>query len=335
MIGYTKSALDAGTVIPVDTNVFTANCGKINVNDVEGYVARDVKQHQATDPRMLNKWCNGALDYLNTSTNFISISDAGINGADSQPRFSKVTDPQDPTKVAYKFELKQGDPPAGAPRIEISQSGAGAYIPRGVDHWICFAFIPPSSWKNANSTPPQNGNGLHDETCLWQMHDVGDSPGTIDSATQNPNIALMVHGGGSGTPELSKQYITIRDSQTFATIANQAHVRTAYTENNYPADVWQYWIINIRLHWDATYSPFMKAWRRLGYTGDWTQLVDDTGPNQYNNTNDDYHKAGIYYYADEWSGGVTSRVLYNKGLYCFRDDGTITRDAIAEFMDKI
>lgn len=338
MIGYTEATLDAGAVIPADTSVFSANCGKIQVNDIEGYVVRDVKTHTQTDPRTLLKYIDGGLDALGASRTPASLSDSGlfatngVTGNDSLARFTKVADPMDVGRKAYKMELKQGDLTTSGLRIEFSHGGTGLSFSRGKDYWAALAFHTPSSWKEVDKDLVGNSNAQHDETCLFQMHDVADGG---DTNNHQPNMAMIVHGGGAGQPELSQMYFTIRDNPAASSNANSDTFRTVWSESNYPADEWQYWIFNFRLHWDDTYEPFFKAWRRVGYDSDYVQLIDDAHANQYNNTADDYQKHGMYYYANEWSGGVTARTLYSKGLYSFVDDGTVTLAEIAAFMDTI
>lgn len=337
MIGYTKATTSSGNVIPENTEVFSGASGKLYVNDVDGYTAKDVRQHTYSDPRTLFKYMDGGLDALGSSRTPASLSESGlfategVNANDSLSRFTKVDDPIDGLRKAFKMELKDGDLTTGGHRIEFSHGGTGLSFPRGEDFWIAFAFHTPSSWKTVDKDLVGNPNAQHDETCVFQMHDVGD----VGDTNHQPNMAMIMHGGGAGTPELSQMYFTIRDNPNASSNSNDDNFRTVWQESNYPADTWQYWIFNLRLHWDSAHNPFFKAWRRVGYTGEYVQVINEVHPNQFNNILDDYQKHGMYYYADEWSGGVTARTLYSKGLYSFRDDGTITLAEVADFMDKI
>lgn len=337
MIGYTQATTDSGAIKPVDTSVFTANCGKITVNDIDGYVALDVKTQTQSDPQTLFKYMSGGLDALGSSRTPASLSESGlfatngVNGNDSLSRFTKVADPLDAARKAFKMELKQGDLTTAGHRIELSHGGTGLSFLRGKNYWVSLAFHTPSTWKTVDKDLVGNQNAQHDETCVFQMHDVADGGDT----NHQPTMAMIIHGGGAGHPELSQMYYTIRDNPNATSNSNDDNSRTVWQESDYPADTWQYWIFNFRLHWDSAYNPFFKAWRRVGYTGDYIQLVNDVHPNQFNNTADDYQKHGMYYYADAWTGGITARTLHSKGLYSFKDDGTITLAEIAAFMDKI
>lgn len=338
MLGYTNGISDNGKLYPESNEIFTSNCGRLYVNDQIGYCIKDVRTHIQTDPRNLNLYNEGGLDALGSSTGFTAIPESGINGLDSQPRFSKVADPLDNSKKAFRLSLAQGDASTGGLRIEFSHSGTGLYLPRGKNMWLAFAFLTPSSWKTVDKDLVGNPNAQHDETIMWQMHDVADGG---EPTNHQPNMYLTMYGGGAGHPELSDLHFSIRDNPEASSNANTDTLRQVWYEKDYPADVWQYWIINTRLHWDSTYEPFTKAWRRVGYTGDYKLMFEDYHPNQYNNVTDDYQKAGIYYYADAWTGGVTTRTLHHKGLYSWMEDRgslstpKVTLSEVADFMDKI
>lgn len=337
LVGYSKSTFSGANAVPVDTSVFGSDTARMKVNDQDGYVARDVKTQVQTDPRFPFRLSDGGLDALGSSWAPASIPDSGlfatngVNGNDSLARFTNVVDPLDVNRRAFKMELKQGDLTTAGHRIELSQGGVGLSIPRGKDYWVAFAFHTPSSWKTVDKDLVANPNAQHDETCVFQMHDVADGGDT----NHQPNMAMTIHGGGAGRPDLSQMYFQIRDNPLANSNSNNDTFRTVWRESDYPADVWQYWVFNLRLHWDDSYKPFFKAWRRVGYTGEYKLVIDDKHANQFNNVADDYQKHGMYYYADAWTGGITARALHSKGLYLFRDDGSVTLKSVTDFMDKI
>jgi len=274
------------------------------------------------------------IDAYGNSTILSLLQETGVAGADTILRFGKVPDPLDSNRVAYLLRLNKGDPDTAGTtkRVELSQGGSGGSIVRGIDYWISTAFLTPSIWKNGDALLVGNLHGSNDETLVWQIHDNGD---VGDDSNMNPNMAMTLHSGGNTTPQNSMQNLIIRTNPNPVTIKVDNVTRTVFSEKDYVADTWQYWIFKLRLHWDSLYNPYIQAWRRVGYVGDWTQVVSDNLPNQYNNVNNDFQKAGIYYYVNAWTGGITSRLLHSKGLYLFRDDGRITLSEITAFMDKI
>ena len=330
MIGPCPAVNNGGLIEPANKNVFTKDSRKVVCNDIDGYYSTDVKGLSMTDPRGLLKYSQGSVECYGTYPALTAIPESGIVGSDTIPRFIRVADPLDAQRKAYLMRLTQGDPvTSGSHRTELVSFGQA--IARGKDLWIAFAFLTPSAWKTCDRTLTGNPNAGADETLVWQIHDDGD---VGDDAGQNPNIAMILTGGGAGTPGLSKLNLSVRTSSTPITTKAGYIQRTLFQELDYPADVWQYWVINCRMHWDIAFGPYFKAYRRIGYTGPWTQVVDDKLPNQYNNIKEDYQKHGIYYYPDAWTGGITSRLLHSKGLYTFQGDG-VTFDDVTSFLDGV
>lgn len=330
MLGPCSAVTAGGKSEPSDYTVFNKYSGKVICNNVDGYYTYDNRAISTQDPRAPFAQTSEHVQVYGTYPDINTVPETGVVGADTLPRFIRVADPLDANRKAYLMRLTQGDPETSSShRVEIS---AATPLPRGDNVWIGIGFLTPSSWKSVDDVLVGNPGGSSDQTLVWQMHDVGD---VWDTAGQNPNLSMILIGGGSGTPERSKLVLTARTSTNPVTIKAEYQTRTMFEETDYPADVWQYWIFNVRLHWDSSYSPYFKAWRRVGYTGEWKQLVDDNLPNQFNNVPNDYQKQGIYYYVDAWTGGITSRVLYSKGLHSFKDDGSITLEDMQDFMDKI
>lgn len=330
MIGPCLAVSGGGLAEPVDKEVFSSQAKKIICNNVDGYYSADVKGLGTIDPRGLLKYSQGSLEAYGTYPALTAVPEAGVVGADTIPRFIRVADPLDAQRNAYQMRLTQGDPnTSGSKRVELTSFSPG--LTRGKDLWITFAFLTPSAWKTCDRTLTGNPNAGADETLVWQIHDDSD---VGDDAAQNPNVAMILTGGGAGTPELSKLNLSVRTSATAITTKAGYSQRTLFQELDYPADVWQYWVINCRMHWDIAFGPYFKAYRRIGYTGPWIQVVDDKLPNQYNNIKEDYQKHGIYYYPDAWTGGITSRLLHSKGLYTFQGDG-VTFDDVTSFLDGV
>ena len=87
--------------------------------------------------------------------------------------------------------------------------------------------------------------------------------------------------------------------------------------------------------WDEAEDPTFEAWRRVG-SGPTVKVIDYAGPNSYNNTARDYVKSGLYYYAEQWTGGLTDKVMYHKGgLYQWLDGQSVNEELILDHLQSI
>ena len=82
---------------------------------------------------------------------------------------------------------------------------------------------------------------------------------------------------------------------------------------------WNYLIIQVKVHYDASQDPFVRVWQATG-DGSLTKVVDRSGPVGYNeDTPTTAQKFGLYRW-DSWAGdSQQTRTAYTKGLYIFKD----------------
>ena len=188
----------------------------------------------------------------------------------------------------------------------------------------------PAAWKATAATGVANTLNGSDETAIFQIHQAPDAGDTFT----NPCISIHVGGGGVSTPELASMWVRVNSNPNPTTHAGDTVRRTVWEESDYPTDVWQYWVIDVRPHWDAAQSPHLRVWRAVG-AGALVQLVNDTQPNQVNNVADDYPKGGVYYWADAWTGGLTERVIHSKGIHRWSHSTDMTAAGVLAYLRGI
>ena len=249
--------------------------------------------------------------------------DVGYSGVDGALRFGAVADPDNPARKAFLYRMRQGDgtDSTGSHRVEISLGNT--YIPtpklwRGRRFMSAFSVRIPEAWRSI--VPP-------DEHLLWQIHDTGD---VGDDAAQNPNVSLIQFGGPGGDPSQSRLSWMFRTSADPVT-RKADYINTRYDDFDWPGDTWIHYAMDMVMHWDASQGPYFRIWRALGDSGPIELFVDHTGPNQYNNVQDDYVKCGLYYYANAYSAGITDRVVHNKGLHLWRYKPGMTPERLIAF----
>lgn len=310
----TYSAMSGGT--PTDSGVWNADCARYRVNDTQGVRASWGLMTGCIDPRWPFANCDGSIETQgpsgSLSQSISATSESGINGPDSQMRFGKVADPDNASKSALYMHRTQGDE-ATLQRTELSFSPTFTPVPLASSVWIACSMRIPAAWKAA---------GASDETMVFQVHETPDG----GDDTQPAPIGMLVRG--------SQQMAWVRSNPNAVTLQADTTLQWVWEEADYPADQWQHWIFKLRSHWLAANGPRLEAWRAVG-NGGLVKLIDYSGPNAYNNTNRDYAKHGLYYYDDEWSGGLTSRTMHSKGLYQWMDGQGINESLILDHLRSI
>lgn len=311
----TYSAITAGAV--ANPQVWNADCASYRVNDTQGIRARWGLMTGGMDPRWPFANCDGSIETQgpagSLSQSMAATSEAGIAGPDAALRFGKVADPDDGSKTCYYLHRKQGDE-STLKRTEMSFSNTFTPIPLASSVWIACAMRIPAAWAAA---------GPGDETMVFQIHETTD----VGDDTQPAPIGMLVRGTG--------MLAWVRSNPNATTIAAQTTYTEVWNEAVFPSDRWQHWVFKLRSHWDPAQSPRLEAWRALGSSGSLVKLIDFAGPNSYNNTARDYAKHGLYYYDDEWSGGLTSRTMHSKGLYQWLDGQGLTPELIVEHLRSV
>lgn len=310
----TYSAMSGGT--PLDGDVWNADCARYRVNDQQGVRANWGLMTGCIDPRWPFANCDGTVETQgpagSLSQSLSATSESPINGPDALMRFGKVADPDNASKSALYMHRKQGDE-ATLKRTELSFSPTFTPVPLAASVWIACSMRIPAAWKAA---------GASDETLVFQVHETTDG----GDETQPAPIGMIVRG--------TQQMAWVRSNPNAVTLQADTTFQWVWVEADYPADQWQHWIFKLRSHWLSANAPRFEAWRAVG-DGSLVKLIDYGGPNAYNNTNRDYAKHGLYYYDDEWSGGLTSRTMHSKGLYQWLDGQGIDESLILEHLRSV
>lgn len=313
---FSAPALSGSVVVPADTAVFGRGNGKLIVNGIDGYCMRAGLMPGVIDPRWPFSRCDGAIETqgpaVGVSQAVASTAEVGIVGPDAVMRFGKVADPDDAAKFAYIMRRKQGDE-GTLKRTELSFSPTFTPIPLAANCWIGFATRIPSTWRAMTGT---------DEVMLWQVHETPDG----GDDTQPAPIGMVVKG--------DRQMMWVRSNPNAATFVGGTTYTEVFSEAAWPGDQWQFWAFKLKSHWDNAQSPRFEAWRRVG-SGATVKVIDYSGPNSYNNTVRDYVKSGLYYYAEQWTGSLTDKVLYHKGLYQWLDGQGVDEELILDYLQSI
>lgn len=199
-----------------------------------------------------------------------------------------VTSPVRSGKYAARFELRRTDADvANSKRAEILPPSPydGSNITGGVgdERWFGFSIFIPKDWVDDNTSA---------EELVWQVHDIPDSCEDFRS----PPVSLLVIGGNF---VFEKEW----DSRA-CTPGNRMEGVKRFPIGALKKGQWNDFVVHVK--WSYGSDGFTQVWR------DGTMLVNDKGPNFYNDTSDGYTKIGIYKWtwkSDPSASRVSTRVL--------------------------
>lgn len=313
-------AVEAGVSIPVDKmGAIVANPSAATSNSLQPPTEKPLSSESspasiaASDPRVIywidprlsfadqRKW--GAATQISGPNKLLAdVREPGVIGAGSDYALSRVTDPVDSNRTAFRHRIASSFPTwgnEGARRSEISAdwSTNGATVMRGVEYWVAFAFkFDPDMFGS--------GNGSVE---LLDFHQVPDS-----GENWLPSSFAM-YGGENGI-----SFVT-RWDQGQPTIGVNPPSKTLWSETGTSTGQWHRFVMKMKLHWDPAQKPYIQIWRAVG-DGPMQQIVDYSGPNDYRNDAPYVpQKYGLYRW-DSWSGKAT-RTLYTKGLLVMKNEG--------------
>ena len=251
------------------------------------------------DPRLsfgdLRPWGPSTQIYGNNRS-LADVAEPGIIGSGTDYALSRVTDPLDSSKAAFRHRIAGAFPTwgsVGARRSEITAnwSNDGTNVMRGTDYWVAFA---------VKFAPDMFGSG-NGGASLLEFHQVPD---------QGENWLPSSFNMYAGENSIS---FSVRWDTAQPSIGKSPAQKTLWSESAPSTTQWHWIVMKVRLHWDVAQSPYLKIWRAVG-DAPLQQLVDYKGPNDYNNVAPYVpQKFGVYRW-DSWSGKPT-RTLYTKGLY--------------------
>ncbi len=312
--GFETGTAASGTqsVTPTQTTTYSVTCTNGYLSALQSVtVSVATATLSSTDPRVaywvspqlkfadLRRW-DPVTQISGQNQHLADVTEPGIIGVGSDYTFSRVADPQNANKHAFRHRLSGSFPTWGSAdsrRSEISAnwSNDGTNVLRGTDYWVAFAikfepdmFVP--------------GNG---EVSLLDFHQVPD-----DGEAWLPSSFSMY--AGENNIRFSKSWDVGQP-----TISSHPPFKNLWNETAPTTSEWQYFVVKMKMHWDVTQNPYIKIWRAVG-NGPLVQIADDTGPNDYNNLTPYIpQKFGMYRW-DAWAGQPT-RTIFTKGFYMAKD----------------
>ena len=272
------------------------------------------------DPRQpfadMRRW-NAVSQVAGPNRALADVSEPGIVGAGADYALSRVTDPLDPTRAAFRHRLSPAFPMWGNTyRSEISAnwSNDGTTIVQGVDYWIAWSVkLEPDL--------VQPGAG---EVSLLDFHVVPDAGDTQNNSPfhlfVNDNVWRLVSLTNPGAQTLKEQTV----------------LTTLWRESAPATDQWHRFVMKARFHWDPARSPYIRIYKAVG-GGPLQLIVSREGPNAFNDQARYLpQKFGLYRW-DPWVGSPT-RTLYSKGLFVLRDGAgstTLDEQAMLALLNRI
>ena len=222
------------------------------------------------------------------------VPETGLNGTlledGSTLRFGRAPDPQDNTRLAFRFALRSSDPLiAGSFRCETAFSPGVTGLPIGSVFWHAFAVYVPD-WRNTV-----------DEQQLAQWH-AGDSSGL------QPIYALLVR---DGQMRLVMRYSTA-ESPTASTVKTQV----LWTSSAWQPNQWFTVVTKAKISTLAAEGPFIQTWVNGA------QIVNYRGPVGYRQpAAQPYVKHGVYHWINlnAWDSRQPTRTVHFRRAALVRD----------------
>jgi hypothetical protein len=237
------------------------------------------------------------------------VVEPGIPGAGGDYALSRVADPLDPTRAAFRHRISSEFPMWGDTyRSEISANWGddGTTVLQGVDYWIAWSVkLEPDL--------VQPGAG---EVSLLDFHVV---PDALDTQTNSP-VHLFLN-------ENVLRFVSLSNPDP-RTLRERTVLSTLWRESAPTTRQWHKFVMKVRFHWDAARAPYIRIYRAVGSQP--LELIGSRdGPNAFNDQAAWLpQKFGLYRW-DPWSAGPT-RTLFTKGLFVLRDaPGTSPVDELA------
>ncbi len=169
-------------------------------------------------------------------------------------------------------------------RTEVSGPGADV----GKEYWYGFSILLPEDYQP---------DGIWEIVAQW--HGVPDFD--IGEDWRNPVMALSTTGGRWG-------WVSRWDAKrnTFESGTRQYGGTQHYDLGPYRKGVWTDWVVHVK--WSYGRDGFLRVWK------DGVEVVDQNGPNAFNDERGPYFKMGLYKGwadADRPSDAVSRRILYH------------------------
>lgn len=220
----------------------------------------------------------------------------------SQYTSMQVTDPKNSARKSLRHKLVKGmryrqDPGYQSARAEVQSrwNSSGNVLPH-VGYWAAFAFL-------VDNDHPFNGSG--DDLDILELGHP------ITSKNSQPSPAFYLRRNGRLDARIGSN--TVLDGGT--------STRTFSTAFSKPITkgVWHYVIVQFKLEWDKSKSPYFRVWHASG-NGSPVQLCNTTIPNYFRESATyTAQKFGLYQWNVSNWGTSNSRTLYTKGLHIFKD----------------
>ena len=191
-----------------------------------------------------------------------------------------------------RFELNSDDPnaPFSSKRAEMSWSGLSLGLGKilGGEEWYGISiYLPVGYVADTLSELPVQWHGRPDS----------------GEVSRSPVLGFYI---SNGQWQIDKRHSDIK-IQT-----SNPNPITMWSEP-YENGVWTDFVVRVRWDYRTNGNGLTQVWMRTDAADPWRQVVDDTGPNSYNDDEDIYLKTGIYKWS--WASqsptpGITQRVLF-------------------------
>jgi hypothetical protein len=280
----------------VGINVGSALAAAPSPSDSRKIFGIDPRPTFASNP----KW-RYQLQVSNSSPDLTTVGEPGWwDPKVSQHIVLRTTDPANGSKKAFRHRIKQGMTYRGSTaRAEgVCTWGSPSCIQVGVPYWAVFAFY-------VDKDHPFNGTGGG-----IGLLELG-HPVTSQNAYASPGFALRENG----TWDAQVNYNKVLNGGPATRVSSKLFSQTIQK------GVWHYVIVQFKLHWDSSKSPYIRVWKATG-GGSPVQIANRNAPNTYNESvSYKPQKFGLYLWditSKGW-GSSTTRTIYTKGLHVFKD----------------
>jgi hypothetical protein len=239
----------------------------------------------------------------------------------SQYTSMQAADPKAGGRKAFRHKLVKGmkyrqDSGYQSARAEIqSMWGRPGNVLPHVGYWAAYAFL-------VDNDHPFNGSG--DDLDILELGHP------ITSKNSNPSPAFYLRRNGTWDAMVGSN--TVLNGGTSTRKLSRVFSRPI------AKGVWHYVIVQFKLEWDQSKSPYFRVWHAIG-SGSPVQVCNTTIPNYYRESATyTSQKFGLYQWNVNSWGTSNTRTLYTKGLHIFKDQSgspTLNANSMLEFIRGI
>lgn len=274
----------------------------------------------------------------------------GVSGFDGSPNLARVASPSGNGRRAVSMQIQEADAVTSG-----SADTGSTHVRRTMVRWqadnqspsmllslrttfaFAFAMRIPAAMKAAYQ---YSGSAEH---VVYQIHDNGQGTGL------SPNVGLYMIGSNSGPTGLGaasgspRLAMRVCGSPATVSIANghpSIVITNVFSLNDFPADTWLYFLLRLRLGYQASDAPRTEVWYAAG-NGAVSKIGDTTAINTYNSDalgGGPYATIGDYKYrfpgASGW-GASSKRTTYFGDCVQSADGHSMNSDDIEDVFNYL